>query len=707
MVNCPSCGTTVAEGARFCANCGALLAARTAEEERKLATIVFADVTGSTDLGEQLDPERLRTILTEYFAVMARVIEQWGGTVEKYIGDAILAIFGVPTSREDDPVRALRAATEMQERLEVMNDGFEQRHGVRLAVRIGVNTGEVLVPSGASGGGQFLVSGDPVNVAARLEQTAEPGSIVVGERTWSAAKQVFAFGDPVALSLKGKRDPVIARRLGEPLATDQDDLEGVRFQVPMVGRDRELATLMGLLDEAIETQTPRLVVVSAPAGMGKSRMLREFVSVASGRHEGLRVLRGRCLAAGHGITFWALGEILRGACGISLGETADTAGEKLRGAVAAVLEPLGLSDRELDETVFALATSANLAVAGNQLDRLEPEQVADEMARAWPRFLTGVATGSPTAIVVEDIHWADERMVAMLELLATRSRGKLILIATARPEFLEAHPGFAASEDLTVVSLRPLTDIESERLVAELLGDSDPLHALLMDVRQKADGNPFFLEEILQRLIDERAIVREDGRWRATELAQTVRLPDTIHALLAARIDGLPQAQKALLQQAAVVGRIFWPGSLGTGTDSAPPSDLLRSLERKGLVSVRPTSTIEGESEYIFRHVLIRDVAYASVPKARRARAHAETGRWIERLAADRLEEFGELLAYHFTAAAAGEDADLAWADAPGEREQLQATRVGGSAQLWRGRTASLCNGKGCFPPRAGAVARD
>jgi tetratricopeptide (TPR) repeat protein len=302
--------------------------------------------------------------------------------------------------------------------------------------------------------------------------------------------------------------------------------------------------------------------------------------------------------------------------------------------------------------------------------------VADEMARAWPRFVTGLAMASPTAIVIEDVHWADEQMVGMLELLAARSRGQLILVATARPEFLEAHAGFAASEHLTVVSLRPLTDMESERLVAELLGDSDPLQALLLDVRQKADGNPFFLEEILQRLIDERAIVREDGRWRATELAQTVRLPDTIHALLAARIDGLPQDQKALLQDAAVVGRIFWPGSLGLGIDGAGAADPLRSLERKGFVSIRPTSTIEGEPEYIFRHVLIRDVAYASVPKSRRARAHARTGRWIEGLATDRLEEFGELLAYHYSAAAAGDDADLAWADAPDEREALRRRAV-------------------------------
>jgi class 3 adenylate cyclase/tetratricopeptide (TPR) repeat protein len=672
-VHCPTCGTPAATDARFCANCGTPLAAPSAEE-RKLATILFADVSGSTDLGEQLDPERLRALLSEYFAAMSAVIQQWTGTVEKYIGDAILAVFGVPAAREDDAVRALRAATEMLTRVEELNSGFEQRHGVRLAVRIGVNTGEVLVPSGASRGGQFLVAGDPVNVAARLEQSAEPGTILVGERTWTAARQAFAFGEPTSLTVKGKREPVVARRLGASLALSPEGERGVRFQAPMVGRDRELSTLLGLLDEAIDAEMPRLVVVSGPAGIGKSRMLREFIAGARDRHDGLTVLRGRCLAAGHGITFWALGEVLRAACRISLDEPAETAVEKLRVSVAEILEPLGIRQQEVDETFHALATSASLPVADNPLERQEPEAVAAEMARAWPRLLTGVATRAPALLVIEDLHWADERMVGMLGLIAARTRGRLLVMATARPEFLEGHPGFGGGEDLTVVALRPLTEAQSEHLVAELLGDTDPLRELLADVRQKANGNPFFLEEILQRLIDEGALIRgEDCRWHTTERAQTMRLPDTIHAVLAARIDALPGDEKALLQQAAVVGRMFWPGSLGAiGSDGAA-GETLRSLERRGLIAARPTSTIEGESEYMFRHVLIRDVAYAGVPKSRRARAHAETGRWIEELAADRIDEFGELLAYHYAAAATGEDADLAWSESPGDQERLRA----------------------------------
>lgn len=665
MPTCPNCGAPASGDARFCASCGAPLAGPTAEE-RKLATIVFADVIGSTEIGEQLDPERLRSVLGEYFGEMSRVIATWGGTVEKYIGDAVVAFFGVPLAREDDAVRALHAATEMLVALEQLNGGFEARHGIRLGIRIGVNTGEVLAPAGVAPGGQFLVSGDPVNVAARLEQAAEAGSVLVGDRTWSAARDVFDFGEPVELSLKGKRAPVVARRLRAQIGTEQ---RGVRFQAPMVGRDRELQTVLGLLEESAETASPRLAVISGPAGIGKSRLLREFIAAGTEAHPDVTVLRGRCLAAGHGITFWALGEVLRAACLISLDEPSESAADKLTHTLDGLLAPLTLSSAERSETVYALATSANLTLPANPLARLEPEQVGDAIAAAWPRFLAALTMRSPVCLLIEDLHWADERMVALLELLGTRSTGRLLLLATARPEFVESHGNFAANADLTVVSLRPLTDTQSDQLVAELLGESDAPVALIADVTQKADGNPFFLEEILQRLIDEGAIVREGGRWRATDRAADVRLPDTIHALLAARIDALPAPEKAVIQQAAVVGRTFWPGSLGSLGESG---ELLRSVERRGLVTARPTSTVEGEPEYIFRHVLIRDVAYASVPKARRARAHAETANWLERLAGNRVDEFGELMAYHYAAAAVGEDSDLAWADAPDERERLR-----------------------------------
>jgi len=679
---CPTCGAPVAVGARFCASCGTPLV-EAVPEERKLATILFADVIGSTDLGEQLDPERLRALLQDYFTAMAAVVDTWGGTIEKYIGDAILAVWGVPAAREDDPVRALHAAREMLAELERINPELERRHGVRLGVRVGVNTGEVLAPVGAQPAGQFLVSGDAVNVAARLQQAAEPGTVLVGERTAAGARGVFLFDDPAELAVRGKRAPVVARRLGDPTGTEAGAGGARPLQAPMLGRDRELSTLLGLLDEVVEDGAPRLVLVSGPAGMGKSRMLREFITVAAERRPELVVLRGRCLATGHGITFWALGEVLRQLCEISLDEPADSAADKLERHVAGPLAQIGLSPDEIGRSAAALATSANLPVTRNPLNDLAPEQIAEEMAQAWPRLLSGLARSLPIALVIEDIHWADEPMLRMVETLATRSRGPVLIMATARPEFGEAHAGFGTAADLSVISLRSLTESQSAQLVGELLGSAQLPPALIDDIQRKADGNPFFLEEIIGRLIEEGALTMIDGKWHATERAATVQLPDTIYALLAARIDALPADEKRLLQQAAVVGRVFWPGALGAGMAS---EDVLRRAERRGLISLRPTSTIANEPEFIFRHVLIRDVAYNSVPRKRRALAHAETGRWLEELAGDRLDEIGELLAYHYSAAVTGDDADLGWA---GNEDGREAARRRAFEMLLRAGTSA------------------
>ncbi|OGN84787.1 MAG: hypothetical protein A2X23_09910 [Chloroflexi bacterium GWC2_73_18] len=667
---CPACGAALPAGARFCPACGATTA-RAVAEERKLVTILFADVTGSTALGERLDPERLRALLQAYFTAMAAVIASWGGTVEKYIGDAIMAAFGVPHVREDDAPRALHAALEMLDRLTDLNRDFETRHRVGLAIRIGVNTGEVIAPvDGPSS--QLIVAGDAVNVAARLEQTAEPGTVVVGERTWLAARDAFRFGEPADLELKGKEAPVRARRLLGPLAEASRGLPGL--EAPMVGRDRELATLLGLLDEAVESGRPHLAVVYGPAGIGKSRLVREFLAAATQREPAANVLRGRCPAIGHGITYWPLGEILRGACGIALDDEASTAAAKLTAGVGEVLAPLRLADEELRRTTGALAITAGIALAGNPLERAEPREVADELAHAWPGFASALAARDPSVLVVEDLHWAADPLLAMLERLVARSAGPVVFVATARPEFAEAHPAFAAGrEDLTAISLRPLTESQSGELLDRLLEIAHLPDHVRDGILARAEGNPYFVEEILRRLIDEGAIVRDGDRWRATAAAAATPLPDTIHALLAARIDALPPAEKRVLQEAAVVGRIFWEApvvrALGGNGEVV---DRLLALESKGLVLARPTSTMTGQAEYAFRHSLVRDVAYAGLPKARRARAHAELAGWIAELAGERRDEFVELLAHHYGTALAGEDADLAWADDPAGREAVR-----------------------------------
>jgi predicted ATPase/class 3 adenylate cyclase len=638
-------------------------------EERKVVTILFADVFGSTSLGEQLDPERLRTLLGTYFGAMAAVIESWGGTVEKYIGDAIMAVFGVPTVREDDAERALHAALEMRARLAELNVDFERQHHVSLEVRIGVNTGEVVAPIGDAPQ-QRIVAGDAVNVAARLEQAAEPGMILVGERTRSAARRAFRFDSPQVLALKGKAEPMQASPVLEALPQAARGARGVRgLRAPMIGRDRELATLLGLLDEAVEAGQPRMVVLSGPAGIGKTRLGSEFLAAAEAQHADVRVLRGRCLAVGHGITYWALAEILRGAFEIGLDEPVEVVRGRLRERVADLLAPLNLPPGDVEVTAAALATTA-----GIQLDVGPAAAIsAEDLARAWPRFATAYTSSRPAIWVVEDLHWAGEPVLEMLERIATRTDGPLVLLATARPEFAESHPGFpAGGESAAAISLRALTDQQSSEMLERLLEVAEIPGALRAEILAKAEGNPFFVEEIIERLIDEGALTQEGDRWRAVGTIEAAPIPDSVQALLAARVDSLAPLERRALQEAAVIGRTFWAAPVTEAISEDGVTDALISLERKGLIFVRPTSTLGGQTEYVFKHALVRDVAYASLPKARRARAHAEVAGWIEQLAADRTDEFAELIAHHYLTAVAGDDADLAWLDAPEAREVLR-----------------------------------
>ncbi len=623
--------------------------------ERKLVTVLFADAIGSTSLGDRLDPERLRRVLDAYFAAMAAAVEEWGGTVEKFIGDAVMAVFGVPAVREDDAERALSAAIEMMERLAILNTELQARHGLTLRMRIGVNTGEV-VAAALTDGSQRLVSGDPVNVAARLQAEAEPDTILAGERTYLAARQTFEFGDRIELTLKGKPQGVSARRVLSRMPEATRGVPGLKS--PLVGRTAELLALSSQLDEVLDARTPRLVTVLGPAGVGKSRLVREFVAEVMNRHPETRVLRGRCVAAGHGITYWALGEILRAACEIRLDDTAAVAVEKLRSAV---------SD---ERTLAALAATAGIPLSDSPLTHMAPQSVADELAWAWPRFAS-VETAAPAVWVVEDLHWAGAPLLEMLEKIISRSTGPLIMIGTARPDLAEAHPGFGGgSENFSTLSLRPLSGAHSKELLESLLTVADLPTEVGSEILAKAEGNPFFLEEIIRRLIDEGALVSQDGTWRSTARITTTPLPDSLLALLSARIDAIPPPEKRVLQEAAVVGRVFWAEPLRRSLAGDDVAAALLALERRGLVSARSASSLTGQLEYAFRHVLIRDVAYASLPKARRARAHAEVGAWIEELAGDRVEEYRELLAYHFTTAVAGDDADLAWS--AGEREPVR-----------------------------------
>ena len=662
---CPRCSAAVPVGARFCPACGAALGDR-ASEERKLVTVLFADITGSTSLGERFDPERWRVLLQRFFSVMTSTIEAWGGTVQKFMGDSVMATFGVPIVREDDAERALRAACQMLERLTELNTEFKAQHGVSLAIRVGVNTGEVMAASD-----QNVVTGDAVNVAARLEQMAEPGTILAGERTYAAARGAFVFGEPAAREIRGKSAPVTVRQVLRPLADSLDRRKGM--QVAMVGREQEVEALASLFHEAMDVNSPRMALISGPAGIGKSRLVREFLNLASARHPKTIMLQGRCPSTGESLTYWALGELLRRDCQISLDDSAASARDRLRQKIETVLQHASADPATIDHTVFALAFTAGITIPGNPLESIRPLAVQLELSMAWPRFISAYATAGPVILVVEDLHWASDRMVEMIERLLSRSTGPLLLVTTARPEFRTAHPEFGeGSEAIAAHTLRSLTSQQSTTLLNEILEGSALPEELHRGLVATADGNPLFLEEIIHRLIDGGMLVRDGSGWQVAGTLPTA-LPDTVMAVLGARIDALPPPQKRALQEAAVIGRVFWEAPVRRATADPDVTSSLLSLEAKGLVSVHPTSGIAGELEFIFKHALVRDVAYASLPRVRRARAHAEAARWLEQIAGDRSEELAELIAHHYRTAVLGEDADLAWTDSPVGRAELRA----------------------------------
>lgn len=668
IAGCSRCGADPPPGARFCPSCGQALTSSSAlHEERKLVTILFVDMIGSTGLGERLGPERLRVILGEYFEAMSAVIEAMGGTIEKFIGDAVMAAFGVPAIKEDDARRALAAALAMLERLEAINAGFRQRHGVELALRIGVNTGEVIAPLGDRAG-QMIVAGDAVNVAARLQAAASPGTVLVGERTVAASGEAFVFGDPVALDLKGKSNPVMARRLLRAAPLPMPDRG--RPKVPMIGRRQELAILEALLDDAIQRRAPHLALILGPAGIGKSRLAREFISLCARRESPPRVLTGRCLSVGTGITYWALSEILREACGIALDDPAEAVRRKLTEGVRTVLSTGGQA--EVEETVEALATSAGIELPESMLASLEPKAVGEAMTRAWPRFLGALAANRTTVLVVEDLHWAEDRLVEMLMRILQRTKGPLFVVSTSRPDEANRLAAFAAGEgSVSAVALTALSIDESIALVNELLEAPELPDSFRRAIVEKADGNPFFLEELVHRLVDQGTLLREADRWRTMGSPEVV-LPDSIQSLLSARIDGLPTDEKLILQEASVVGRDFWAAPLRRRLPEIDVSEALLGLERRGLILAKTTSSIAGEDEYSFRHALVRDVAYATLSRARRARAHAEMARWTEELVGERGDEFVELVAYHYRTAVVGEEADLAWHREPDEAQRIR-----------------------------------
>jgi class 3 adenylate cyclase/tetratricopeptide (TPR) repeat protein len=616
MLICPNCGQENPEIARFCLACATPLApAPTVREERKIVTVLFADLVGFTARAERLDPEAVRGFLAPYHARLRTELERFGGTVEKFIGDAVMAIFGAPVAREDDPERAVRAALAIRDWV---------RGDEELQVRVGVNTGEALVALTARPeAGEGMALGDVVNTAQRLESMAPANSVLVGERTFSATSQAIEYQEVEPILVKGKAQPVKA---WEPIAL-RSDVDGVGlYGTPLVGRGRELDSLQAALTDVHDQRTARLVTLTAAPGVGKSRLLHEFRERAA--HVTWR--QGRCVPYGAGVTFWALGEIFKTHAGILEADSAANATEKLRTAVGEVLR----DDEEAEWVEGHLRPLVGLASSnGAWQDR------RSEAFFAWRRFLEALAGVRPLVLVFEDLHWADGDLLDFIEhLLEWANDVPVLLVCTARPELLETRPGWGANKpNSSMLALSVLRSEDVGQIVSVLLG-STPLSAeTRAALLTQAAGNPLYAEQYTRLFL-------ELGRVDESQ-------PATLQGLIAARLDGLSATDKELLQSAAVIGKVFWTGNLTAvvALDRWSVEERLRALERKELVARSQASSIAGDSQWTFGHILIRDVAYGQIPRADRARKHRISAEWIESLG--RPDDHAEMVAHHYVSA--------------------------------------------------------
>jgi class 3 adenylate cyclase/tetratricopeptide (TPR) repeat protein len=608
--------------------------------ERKRVTVLFADVVGSTELGERLDPEPLRAVFDSYFGAMRREIEAEGGRVEKFIGDAVVALFGVPAAHEDDPTRALRAALKMRRRLDEVNRELEDEHGVRLAMRIGVNTGEVVASTSAAPG-EGLVTGDAVNVAARLEQGAEHGQILVGERTARSARGL-AFEEVGPLALRGKQEAIRAfalleEEVGRPRTAQRVDAR--LYRTPMVGRMPELAMVRSVFERCVADRRPQLVTVYGDAGVGKTRLVEEFANRTTDLSGSPQVISGRCLSYGEGVTYWPLGEILKAQAGILDTDPPELAIEKVR----KVGDQLITAEVSADpvRAVAALAYTIGLEDPRVSLSASDPREVRDDLHAAWRSFFSALARTGPMIVIVEDIHWADPALLDLLDDAADRSEGPVLFLCPARPELTVRRPDWGGGRwNRSSLLLEPLSTDEASELLDLLVEGGTLSNDLRVLILERAGGNPFFLEEIVQRLLDEPARVED------------LEIPDTVQGVLAARIDLLTPVEKKALQCAAVVGRTFWNGAVRSLMEPDPgvagTDAVLSRLEDRGLIHARTGSSLVGERQFSFRHILIKDVAYESLPRRERGRAHARVAAWLEGQTKGRHPEFAERLAHHY-----------------------------------------------------------
>ena len=603
-------------------------------QERKFVTILFADIVGSTALGVDRDPEIVRAALRRTFEALRVVLDGHGGTVEKFIGDAVMAVFGVPITHDDDADRAVRSAFALHRRVAELNRTAQ----VQLRLRVGVDTGEVVAGSGDAA--QFLVTGTPVNAASRLQSAAAPGETFVGSLTQRLTEGSVRYGASRAVDAKGLGliDAWPAIELVSDVPDAHRGFQGLA--APLVGRDQELRLLEGALERVRATGAPALVTVFGPAGMGKSRLADELITRASG----VRIRAGRCLPYGEGITFYPLQLILREECGIERTDDQASVVAKLERAVAEVL-----SDRDEARSVVArVATLAGVARAADALPGIAEADVAAELRWGIRRFFERRAAGRPLLLVFEDLHWAEPRLVELIEHLAEWTSAPLFLVCLARSDFRHDHPTFGASAvNATILTLMPLAPSDTQRLIGELLGTDALPDALRAEVVTRAEGNPLYVEEFLRTFIETGRIAERDGRWVATSDAPRLDVPPTLVGLISARLDRVSPEVKHVLQRASLVGRLFSTAGLAAIGGEPVRAELLREAVQRELLTEANESALGTGRVYRFRHGLIREVAYATLPKADRSQLHDNYARWLETSLGDRKDEIAEITAFH------------------------------------------------------------
>jgi class 3 adenylate cyclase/tetratricopeptide (TPR) repeat protein len=588
---------------------------------------VFCDLKGSTNLGEALDSESLREVLNVYFNEMKSVLESHGGTVEKYIGDAIMAVFGLPRLHEDDALRAVRAAWEMKQALGTVNEKIEAHWGVRLENRTGVNTGEVV--AGDVSAGQRLVTGDAVNTAARLEQAAPTAEILIGDPTFRLVKD-FVETEPVEpLELKGKAERVPAYLLTGVPGFEKGEAIARRLDAPMVGRDEELAILEGALDRAIEHDRAELTTVMGPAGVGKSRLLHEFLTRSGDR---ARALRGRCLSYGDGITFWPLAEIVREAAGIVDDDSLDEARAKLD----ALLGP------ELPDV------SARI---GSAIGLVETSFPVEETFWASRRLFEQLAADRPLIVLVDDIHWAEQTFLDLIRSVVESTEAPLAMVCSSRRELLEEHPEWEEERERERnLVLEPLSERESSLVVEHLLGSAEIDEEAREKIIAASEGNPLFVEQVLSMLVDDGSLSRaSDGRWVLASEVDRLTIPPSISALITARLDRLGTSERTVIEHGSVFGQVFFRGAIEDLVPDAMRSQVGGSLEMlcgKELIR-RLDSQLAGQESFGFAHILIKDAAYQGLLKRARAELHERFVDWLERVTPERAREYEEIRGYH------------------------------------------------------------